>query len=121
MSSAPNSPRNEDANILTELRKISMILTFANSKVIEEGIGKIANSDTKKQIWVLIDGVRMPKDIAEKIDANAMAVSRFLDAASAAGFVEYSQRKPPRKLANYVPPSWISLVVTERIYRCFEE
>jgi translation initiation factor 2B subunit (eIF-2B alpha/beta/delta family) len=113
MSSPASAKRNEDVNILAELKKISKILVFSNSKVIEEEIGRIANSDARKKMWVLIDGNRMPKDIAEKTGLSTMAVSYFLDSASAAGIVEYAQRKPPQKLLDYVPPSWISLVVTE--------
>ena len=108
-----SSFEDKEGLILSELTKISKILTLANSKAIEEEIGKIAHSEARKKMWVLIDGKRMPKDIAKEAKVTAMAVSYFLEAASAAGFAHYAQREPPKKILDYVPPSWISLVVTE--------
>lgn len=109
-----NEQKNEDDATLRELRKISKILTLANASVIEKELSKIANSDARKKMWVSIDGIRMPKNIAEEVGVTQMAVSYFLNAASAAEFIEYAQRKPPRKILDYVPPSWIDLVMKER-------
>jgi hypothetical protein len=101
-----------EALILSELRKISKVLMLAHSEAIEAEIEKIAQSDGRKKMWVLVDGKRMPKDLAKDANVTTMAVSYFLESASAAGFVQYTQREPPKKILDYVPPSWIALIVT---------
>ena len=95
---------------LRELRKISKILMLANAPTIEKELSKIATSDVRKKMWVLIDGKRMAKDIANEVGVTQMAVSYFLTAAVAAELIEYAPREPPRKILDYVPPSWIELV-----------
>jgi len=100
----------EPNETLRELRKTSKILILANASVIEKELSKIATSDVRKKIWILIDGKRMAKDIANEIGVTQMAVSYFLSAAVAAELIEYAPREPPRKILDYVPPSWIELV-----------
>jgi hypothetical protein len=100
--------------VLRELKNISRILTLANASVIEGELSKIANSDARKRMWILIDGKRMPKDLAKEVGVTPMAVSNFLTALAAAEFVEYTQREPPSRKLNYIPPSWIGLVVKEK-------
>lgn len=102
-----------DAPMLAELKKISKILLLANSSIIEKELSKVANSDIRKKMWVLLDGGRMPKDIAQEVGVSLMAVSRFLDGASAADLVAYSPREPPRRILDYIPPSWVDLVLGE--------
>jgi len=104
----------EDTLTLRELKKISKILILANAPIIEKELSKIANSDARKKMWVLIDGKRMPKDLAKEAGVTQMAVSYFLNAAAAADFIEYTQREPPRKMLDYIPPSWIDLVIKEQ-------
>jgi DNA-binding MarR family transcriptional regulator len=96
---------------LRELKKISKILILANASLIENEIAKIANSNERKRIWVLIDGKRLANKIANDVGVNPGTVSRFLDVASAADLVEYTKGEPPRKLLDYSPPSWIDLVM----------
>lgn len=109
-----NELSKEDTLTLRELRKISKILILANASIIEKELSKNANSDARKKMWVLIDGKRMPKDIAKEAGVTQMAVSYFLNAASAAEFIEYTQREPPRRIMDYVPPSWIDLIIKEK-------
>jgi hypothetical protein len=109
-----SASENQDTPILNELRKISKLLMLVHSGAIETEIEKIAHSESRKKMWVLIDGKRMPKDIAKEAKVTSMAVSYFLDSASAAGFVQYTQREPPKKILDYMPPSWIALVITEQ-------
>jgi len=109
-----NEQKKEDNATLHELKKISKILTLVNAAAIEKELSKIANTDARKKMWVLIDGQRMPKNIAKEVGVTQMAVSYFLNTASAADFIEYTQREPPRKILDYVPPSWIDLVLKER-------
>jgi len=95
---------------LRELRRISKVLILANASIIEDELSKIATSDARKKMWVLIDGERMAKDIANEIGVTKMAVSHFLTAAKASEMIEYVPREPPRKILDYVPPSWIELM-----------
>jgi hypothetical protein len=98
---------------LAELRKISKILLLANASVVESELDKIATSDDRKRMWVLVNGFRMPKDIAGQLKITDRAVRYFLDALAAAGFIENRKGEPPRKILDYVPPSWIELAQVE--------
>jgi hypothetical protein len=98
---------------LAELKKISKILLLVNASVIESELGKIATSDDRKRMWVLIDGVRMPKDIAIQLKVTDRAVRYFLDGLTAGGFIENAKGEPPKKILDYVPPSWIELLQGE--------
>lgn len=106
---------------LRELKKISKILILANASVIEDELEKIANSDVRKKIWVLIDGKRLANEIASNLGVNPSTLSRFLDAASAADLVEYTKGEPPCRLLDYVPPSWIDLVIGKNTEDTTEE
>lgn len=99
-----------DINVLNELKKISKILLLTNAPLVEKEIEKIANSDARKKMWVLIDGNRTPKQIAEQIGVTASAVRYFLRDAKAAEFIEYGESDAPRRILDYVPPVWIELL-----------
>ena len=108
-----SSSKNDD-HVLFELRRISKILLLANSVAIENEIAKFANSDTRQKMWILIDGKQMPKDIANTVGVTPAAVSYFLTALAAAGLIKYTQREPPEKILDYVPPSWVELLIKEK-------
>jgi len=91
------------------------ILLLANAATIEAEISKIANNDARKKLWVLIDGVRMPKDLAKETGVTTMTVSNFLNVALAAEFIEYAPRQPPKRILDYVPPSWLGLIELPKI------
>ena len=61
-------------------------------------------------MWVCLDGKRMPKDIADAVKVTPQAVSLFLSAGVASELIEYQRGKPPRRVLDYVPPEWRSLV-----------
>lgn len=94
---------------LKELKKISKILILSNASVIENEIAKIASTNDRKRIWVLIDGTKMPSDIAKEAITTTMTVSNFLNAGKIADLVEYTKGLPPQRILDYVPPSWIDL------------
>ncbi len=98
---------------LAELRKISKILLLANASVIEAELGKIASSDIRKKMWVLIDGIRMPKDIGNELKVTDRAVRYFLDSLIAAGFIENPRGQAPKRILDYVPPSWIEATASK--------
>jgi hypothetical protein len=104
---------NQESAELKELRRISKILLLANSEQLDRELGKVADNDVRKKIWVLIDGKRMPKDIAAQVGASLSTVSRFLDSASAADLVYYAAKYPPVKKLDYVPSSWLNLVFSK--------
>jgi hypothetical protein len=104
---------NQGSPVLNELKKISKILLLANSAQLDRELGKVADNNSRKKIWILIDGQRMPKDIAEEVGVSLATVSRFLDRASAADLVSYAARKPPLKKLDYVPPSWLDIMFAE--------
>jgi DNA-binding MarR family transcriptional regulator len=93
--------------VLRELQKISKLLILANASAIEKELSSLASTDERKKMWILMDGKKMPKDIAEQVGVTPMAVSYFISSAVAAGLVEYSQGTPPRRVLDYVPPAWI--------------
>jgi len=95
---------------LRELRKISKILLLTSAQAVEKELSKIANTDARKKMWVLIDGNRTPKDISKMVGVTEQAVYNFINAAVAAELVENPRGQPPRKILDYVPPSWIELL-----------
>lgn len=97
--------------ILRELRQISKISLLANAGTIETELEKLASTNYKKKIWVLIDGNRMAKDIAKDGNVSERAVNYFVAAALAADLIEYKKGEPPRKLLEYSPPTWITLTL----------
>jgi len=100
---------------LRELQKITRILTLANAEIIEKELAKYATTDERKMIWVLIDGVRMSKDMVPLIASikTVRAINIFLSQLDKAQLIENPWGKPPRKLIDYVPPSWIELIKEE--------
>lgn len=98
---------------LTELRKISRILTLVNAKAIEDELEEYATTDNRKKIWVLTDGIRMPNDIAQIIGISTRSVERFLKVLETAELIENLRGKPPKRLLDYVPASWLELMKVE--------
>jgi hypothetical protein len=99
-----------DPDVLRELRTITKLLLLANSAQIERELGKIASTEDKKRMWVLIDGNRMLNDSGRDGNVSERAVNYFLGAGVAADVIEYSRGKPPRRSLDYVPAQWIELV-----------
>jgi len=98
---------------LFELRKISKILILANAEKIERELLKYATTDDRKKVWILIDGQRMTNDIAKMIGVKRRAVDTFLKFLENAELVENPRGKPPKKIINYVPPTWLELIKVE--------
>ncbi|MDH5754431.1 MAG: hypothetical protein OEY95_04420 [Candidatus Bathyarchaeota archaeon] len=98
---------------LAELRKISKILILANAKAIEDELSKYATTDERKKIWVLMDGNRMSKEIARSIGVTTRTVDKFLKALESAELVENPWGKPPKRILDYVPASWLELIKIE--------
>jgi hypothetical protein len=96
--------------VLEELRKISKILTLVHGEAIEKELSKVATSDERRKVWVLIDGVRTAKEIAREVGITLRSVNRFLSIAARADLVNNPRGKPPKRMVDYVPPSWIELV-----------
>jgi hypothetical protein len=96
--------------MLRELKKISKTLILVNAGAVERELSKIATTNERKKLWVLMDGKRMPADIAKEAGVTAMTVSYFLNAGIVAELVEYKRGEPPRRILGYVPPNWIELV-----------
>ncbi|MEM2455605.1 MAG: hypothetical protein QXN21_06670 [Candidatus Bathyarchaeia archaeon] len=86
--------------ILQELKKISKILILINASTIENELSKIANTDAQ--------------DRANMVEVSRRAVSYFLEDMATAGFIEYNPYKPPVRILDYVPPSWLELLTKER-------
>jgi hypothetical protein len=99
-------------DVLRELKKITKILILSNTRIIEAELEKIVSTNDRKKMWMLIDGNRGPQDIAKQIGITPQAVSKFLLTAKAAELIDYSRNIPPRKILDYVPPSWLELIET---------
>lgn len=100
---------------LTELKKISKILTMVNAKTIENELAKYATTDERKRIWVLIDGKRMSKDIATSSGVTRRAVELFLKSLETAELVESPWGKPPKRKLDFVPAPWLDLIKPEEV------
>lgn len=102
-----------DDQILQELKKISKILLLSNAPLIEKELEKIASSAERKKMWILIDGIRTPKDIADQIGVSARAVQYFMSAAQQAEFLGRSKNSVPYKILDYIPSSWLELYLEQ--------
>lgn len=100
------------SNELMELRKITKILTLAHGDSLERAIAKYASTDNRKIIWVLIDGSNMPNDIIRKMGTTRIkrrTVYDFLEVLEEVKLIVNPKRKPPKRLIDFVPSSWIEL------------
>ena len=97
-------------DIIKELQKISKLITLATSDKIQAELGEVANTNNRKMMWVLIDGMRGAPEIAQEIDVSGRAVRNFLNQAKLVGLIDYQRNNPPVKIIDYVPPSWIELL-----------
>jgi len=95
--------------ILEELKTLSKTITIIFGDRIEKELSKIATTNERKIIWVLIDGRRMSKEIAKMLGITEQAVNTFLRSLAQSGFAENPRGKPPKRIINYVPPSWLEL------------
>ena len=103
----------KDNKQLMELQTITKILTLAHSESLEEEISKYASTNRRKMIWVLIDEISMPSDIMNKIRTTKVGrrtVYDFLEVLEKAKLIENPEGKPPRRLIDLVPVSWIDLL-----------
>lgn len=95
---------------LKELKKISKILTMAHGEQLEKELAKIATTDDRKRIWVLINGELTPEGISKQTHITIGAVKNYLTVLKKAEFIENPYGKPPKKLIDYVPPKWVELL-----------
>jgi len=100
---------------LEELKKISKILALVNAEALEIELSKYATTDERKRIWVLIDGKRMSKDIAASSGVTRRAVDLFLKSLERAELIESAWGKPPKRILDFVPASWLDLVKPEEV------
>jgi len=100
-------------DILKELQKITKLLTFAYADQITKELEKIATTNERKIIWVLIDEKKNPEEIAKISGASLRSVQRFQKLAEDAGLINNPRGKPASKIFDYVPPEWIELVPKE--------
>ena len=102
---------NEYAELLHELKKITKILTLTNSEKLQEEIGRFATTDERKKIWVLLDGTRQPKDIAQQLKLTPRGVNKFLRVLESADLIERGEA--PRRLTDFVPANWVEMLTDE--------
>ena len=95
--------------LLNEIRSMSRVLLLANARLIETELAKVATTNERKKMWVLMDGIRKPKDIAAMVKVTPMAVSYFLSTGVATKLVDYHAGDAPRRAIDYVPPAWVEL------------
>ena len=97
---------------LNELRKISKMLSLINAKALEIELAKYASTNERKKAWILIDGKKLPEEIGENAGMKLRTIQDFLKLLVDGDLIESSRGKPPVKLLDYVPASWLDLVKT---------
>lgn len=100
-----------DADDLRELKKISKILLLVNAPTIEKELSRIATTDERKKLWIMIDGKRTSADIAVAVGITQRSVQRFLKETKLAELIDYDGDSV-RRLLDYVPPAWVQLMVS---------
>lgn len=99
-----------DEDMFQELRKISKILIMSNGANLEKELSNYATNDDRKRIWALMDGNRQADDIVKATGLKKSAVYGFLKNLESAQLVERQHGKPPKRLLDYVPSSWVELI-----------
>lgn len=64
-------------------------------------------------MWISIDGLKQPNELAGCSGMKIAAVYNFLKALESANLTENAHGKPPRKTFEYVPASWLDLMKPE--------
>ena len=98
---------------LKELEKITKILILVYSDSLEKELSKYATTDERKMVWVLINDKNMPKDMVKLIGSDRIktrAIHQYLNILENATLIKNPKRKPPKKLIDFVPASWIELL-----------
>ena len=98
---------------LDELKKISKMLILVNAKALEMELSKYATTNERKKAWILIDGTRLPEEIGVKAGMKLRTIQEFLKILVDATLIENFRGKPPKKLLDYVPASWLELIKPE--------
>jgi hypothetical protein len=96
---------------LVELRKISKILTLVNAEVLEKELSKYATTNERKKAWILIDGNKTTEQIGQLAGMKVRTIQDFLKILTDASLIELS--RPPKRIIDYVPASWLNLVQPE--------
>jgi hypothetical protein len=93
--------------------KISRILTLVNAKALEMELSKYATTNERKKAWILIDGNRLPDEIGKNAGMKLRTIQEFLKILVDATLIENYRGKPPKRLLDFVPASWLELMKTE--------
>jgi len=98
---------------LNELKKISKLLILAHGEAIEKELSKYATTNERKKAWILIDGNKMTDEIGESAGMKLRTIQDFLKILTDANLIESNRGKPPKKIIEYVPASWLDLIKPE--------
>ena len=99
-----------DDEMLKELKKISKVLMMAHGERLEKQLAKIATTDDRKRIWVLINGELTPEEISKQTGIKTSTIRPYLTILNKAELIQNPYGKPPEKLIDYVPPKWVELL-----------
>jgi hypothetical protein len=99
-----------DDETLKELKKISKILAMAHGEQLEKELSKIASTDDRKRIWVLMNGELTPEEISRQTNITIGTIKNYLTILKKAELIENPYGKPPKKLIEYIPPRWVELL-----------
>lgn len=103
-------PTSIDGQILAELKKMNKIILLVNAQKLESELVRYASTEERKKIWVLMDGTREINDLIQGSGLKKTPVYDFLAMLEAAGLIEKSHGRPPRRAIDFVPASWADLL-----------
>jgi len=92
-----------------ELAKLTRIIA---APIAIRQLEDLANSDERRAIWVLCSGRLTRDQISRKSGVSLRTVTVFVDLAMTYGLLEEEKGKGghPRRVIDYVPSNWKSLV-----------
>lgn len=76
-------------------------------------LSKYATTNERKKAWILIDGNRLPDEIGKNAGVKLRTIQEFLKILVDATLIENYRGKPPKRLLDFVPASWLELMKTE--------
>lgn len=103
-----------DEQILAELKKMNKVTLLVNASKLEAELARYASTEERKKIWVLMDGTKEINELIQGSGLKKTPVYNFLAMLEAAGLVEKSHGKPPKRAIDFVPASWTELLLPQQ-------
>ena len=91
---------------ISEFIELKQIVLLNSRESIKKEIEEVATTDERKEIWGLLDGLKLTTEIAEKVGVSARAVQMFVSQLVEKELVVIQKRGYPKRRVDYIPSDW---------------